>query len=91
MDLQAAEDLVKGVGAYFSTILVAAAGHGAVTDLRTALYEHILAQQFSFMSQRSTGSLMSHITTDVERIQAAVSEVAGDLLKELRAAVNPGA
>jgi len=31
---------------------------------------------------RTTGSLMSHVTTDVEKIQAAVSELAGDLLKE---------
>jgi subfamily B ATP-binding cassette protein MsbA len=74
--------VLKGIGAYFSTTLVAAAGHGAVTDLRNDLYEHILAQPYSFLSRNSTGSLMSHITTDVERVQAAVSEVAGDLLKE---------
>jgi subfamily B ATP-binding cassette protein MsbA len=74
--------LVKGLCSYFSTTLVAAAGQGAVTDLRNALYEHILKQSFSFLGRRTTGSLMSHITTDVEKIQAAVSELAGDLLKE---------
>ncbi len=74
--------LLKGVCSYFSTTLVAAAGQGAVTDLRNALYEHILKQSFSFLGRRTTGSLMSHITTDVEKIQAAVSELAGDVLKE---------
>ncbi len=74
--------LFKGVSAYFSTTLVADAGQRAVTDLRNSLYEHILNQSFAFLGRRTTGSLMSHVTTDVEKIQAAVSELAGDLLKE---------
>ena len=74
--------VVKGGCSYLSTTLVAAAGQGAVTDLRTALYGHVLDQSFTFLSRTSTGSLMSNITTDVEKIQAAVSEIAGDLLKE---------
>jgi subfamily B ATP-binding cassette protein MsbA len=74
--------LAKGLCSYFSTTLVAAAGQHAVTDLRNGLYEHILKQSFAFLGRSTTGSLMSHITTDVEKIQAAVSELAGDLLKE---------
>ncbi len=74
--------LVKGLCSYFSTTLVAEVGQHAVTDLRNGLYEHILKQSFAFLGRSTTGSLMSHITTDVEKIQAAVSELAGDLLKE---------
>ena len=74
--------VVKGISSYFSTTLVAKAGQKAVTDLRNDLYQHILKQSFSFLGRSTTGSLMSHITTDVEKIQAAVSELAGDLLKE---------
>jgi len=74
--------VVKGACSYFSTTLVADAGQHAVTDLRNRLYEHILKQSFAFLGRSTTGSLMSHITTDVEKIQAAVSELAGDLLKE---------
>jgi subfamily B ATP-binding cassette protein MsbA len=74
--------LAKGACSYFSTTLVAAVGHRAVTDLRNALYRHILSQSFTFLGRNTTGSLMSHITNDVERIQNAVSELAGDLLKE---------
>ncbi|MGE0454171.1 MAG: ABC transporter ATP-binding protein [Vicinamibacteria bacterium] len=74
--------LLKGIGSYFATTLVASVGQRAVTDLRNALYDHILKQSFAFLSRHSTGSLMSHITTDVERVQHAVSELAGDLFKE---------
>ena len=74
--------VVKGASSYVSTTLVADAGQRAVSDLRNALYQHILNQSFAFLGRRTTGSLMSHVTTDVEKIQAAVSELAGDLLKE---------
>jgi subfamily B ATP-binding cassette protein MsbA len=74
--------VVKGFCSYLGTTLVASVGQRAVTDLRNALYEHVLNQSFTFLSRNSTGSLMSHITTDVEKIQNAVSEMAGDLLKE---------
>jgi ATP-binding cassette, subfamily B, bacterial MsbA len=73
---------IKGLCSYLSTTLVAAAGQRAVTDLRNALYTHVLNQSFTFLGGHSTGTLMSHITTDVEKIQSAVSELAGDLLKE---------
>ncbi|MGD8896159.1 MAG: ABC transporter transmembrane domain-containing protein [Acidobacteriota bacterium] len=73
---------LKGLSSYFSTTLVADAGQHAVTDLRNALYQHVLGQSFAFLGRSSTGTLMSHITTDVEKIQAAVSELAGDILKE---------
>jgi ATP-binding cassette, subfamily B, bacterial MsbA len=73
---------IKGIAAYLATTLVAAVGQRAVTDLRNALYEHVLNQSFTFLGRHTTGTLMSHITTDVEKIQNAVADVAGDLLKE---------
>ena len=73
---------VKGLCSYLSTTLVAAAGQGAVTDLRNSLYSHVLNQSFTSLARTSTGSLMSNITTDVEKIQYAVAEIAGDVLKE---------
>ena len=73
---------VKGTAAYLATTLVASVGQRAVTDLRNALYEHVLNQSFTFLGRHTTGTLMSHITTDVEKIQNAVADVAGDLLKE---------
>src|SRR3989441_6952067 len=73
---------LKGLCSFLSTTMVAAAGQRAVPHLRNDLYRHVLNQSFTFLSRHSTGSLMSHVTTDVEKIQNAVSEMAGDLLKE---------
>jgi subfamily B ATP-binding cassette protein MsbA len=73
---------LKGLCAFLSTTLVASVGQRAVTDLRNQLYDHVLNQSFTFFSRNTTGTLMSHITTDVEKIQTAVSELAGDVLKE---------
>jgi subfamily B ATP-binding cassette protein MsbA len=73
---------LKGLCAFLSTTLVATVGQRAVTDLRNQLYDHVLNQSYAFFSRNTTGSLMSHITTDVEKIQNAVSELAGDVLKE---------
>ncbi|PYQ07291.1 MAG: hypothetical protein DMF82_04185 [Acidobacteria bacterium] len=58
---------VKGLCSFLSTTMVAAAGQRAVTDLRNDLYRHVLNQSFTFLSRHSTGSLMSHVTTDVWR------------------------
>ncbi|MGH9462609.1 MAG: ABC transporter transmembrane domain-containing protein, partial [Vicinamibacteria bacterium] len=58
--------LAKGVFSYFSTYLMSYVGQRTVMDLRNRLYRHILRQSVDFFSSKSTGTLMSHITTDVE-------------------------
>jgi subfamily B ATP-binding cassette protein MsbA len=74
--------LAKGVFSYFSTYLMSYVGQRTVMDLRNRLYRHILGQSVDFFSAKSTGTLMSHITTDVERVQQAVSEAVGDLMMQ---------
>jgi subfamily B ATP-binding cassette protein MsbA len=74
--------LLKGACSWLSTTLIASVGQHAVTDLRNQLYEHVITQSFTFFSSYSTGTLMSHVTTDVEKLQNAVANVAGDVLKE---------
>ena len=71
--------LLKGIGSYASSYLMADVGQRVVTDLRNALYRHILGQSAGFFAQRTTGQLMSRITNDVGQVQQAVSETAGDL------------
>jgi subfamily B ATP-binding cassette protein MsbA len=75
-------NLLKGVGSYGSSYLMAWVGQRVVTDLRNALYAHILGQSASFFAERSTGELMSRINNDVGQVQQAVSETAGDLARE---------
>jgi len=81
-------NLLKGIGSYGSSYLMAWVGQRVVMDLRNALYSHILGQSASFFGERSTGELMSRINNDVGQVQQAVSETAGDLARETLALVG---
>ena len=80
--------LLKGIGSYVSSYLMADVGQRVVMDLRNALYRHILGQSAGFFAQRTTGQLMSRINNDVGQVQQAVSETAGDLARESLALVG---
>jgi subfamily B ATP-binding cassette protein MsbA len=80
--------LLKGIGSYVSSYLMADVGQRVVTDLRNALYRHILNQSASFFAHGATGRLLSRINNDVGQVQQAVSETAGDLARETLALVG---
>jgi ATP-binding cassette, subfamily B, bacterial MsbA len=79
--------LLKGVGSYISSYLMAGVGQRVVMDVRNALYRHILGQSAAFFAQRSHGQLMSRIGNDVSQVQQAVSETMADLARESLTAV----
>ena len=74
--------LLKGIGAYFSAYLMVDIGQRVVRDLRSLLHRHILEQSAGFFARRTTGQLLSRVTSDVGQVQFAVSETIGDLLQE---------
>ncbi|MCC7416908.1 MAG: ABC transporter ATP-binding protein [Acidobacteria bacterium] len=74
--------VLKGLGSYVSSYLMADVGQRVVMDLRNALYRHILGQSAGFFAQRTTGLLASRISNDVNQVQQAVSETFGDLARE---------
>jgi subfamily B ATP-binding cassette protein MsbA len=80
--------LLKGVGSYVSSYLMADVGQRVVMDLRNALYRHILGQSAGFFAHGATGRLLSRINNDVGQVQQAVSETAGDLARETLALVG---
>ena len=80
--------LLKGVGGYVSSYLMASVGQRVVMDLRNALYRHVLGQSAGFFAQRTTGQLMSRVNNDVAQVQTAVAETAGDLARESLALVG---
>jgi subfamily B ATP-binding cassette protein MsbA len=51
-------------------------------DIRNALYRHILAQSAGFFAEQRSGQLMSLLSNDVNQVQQAASETAGDLARE---------
>src|SRR5215813_1347701 len=74
--------LLKGIGSYISSYLIADVGQRVVMDLRNALFRHILGQSAGFFAHGATGRLLSRINNDVSQVQQAVSETAGDLARE---------
>ena len=74
--------LLKGIGSYVSSYLMADVGQRVVRDLRNALFRHVLGQSAGFFAQRTSGKLNSRINNDVVQVQQAVSETAGDLARE---------
>lgn len=82
--------IAKGLFSYFATYLMSWVGQRTVMDLRNRLYQHVIRQSVDFFKRKSTGTLMSHITNDVEKIQLAVSEAVGDLLMQTFALIGYG-
>jgi len=73
--------VAKGLGEFFATYFINFIGHSVVKDLRDLLYSKIIQQSIGFFTKNSTGRLMSAITSDIEKIQNAVSQVSADFLK----------
>lgn len=74
--------VLKGVCDYLGTYLVNYSGFGTITDLRNELYEATLRRSSSFFHKHSTGSILSTLINDVDRVQVAVSSVIGDFLQQ---------
>ena len=74
--------LLKGLFDYGGTYLANYAGFGMVRDLRNELHRATLRRSVGFFQQYSTGSLLSAIVNDVERVQFAMSSVLAEFLQQ---------
>ena len=74
--------LIKGICDYTGTYLVNYAGFGTITDLRNHLYEATLRRSFSFFHKHATGTILSTLINDVDRVQVALSSVISDFLQQ---------
>ena len=74
--------LVKSVCDYAGTYLVNYAGFGMITDLRNDLYNAVLRRSVAFFQKHTTGTLLSTLINDIERVQFAMSSVLGDFLQQ---------
>ena len=72
----------KGICDYLGTYLVNYAGFGMITDLRNHLYEATLRRSSSFFHKHATGTILSTLINDVDRVQTAVSSVIGEFLQQ---------
>ena len=77
-----ASTLAKGLCDYLGTYLVNYAGFGMITDLRNHLYEATLRRSSSFFHKHATGTILSTLINDVDKVQTAVSSVIGEFLQQ---------
>ena len=77
-----ASTVLKGICDYSGTYLVNYAGFGMITDLRDDLYTALLRRSAAFFSKHTTGTLLSTIINDVERVQYAMSTVLAEFLQQ---------
>ena len=77
-----ASTILKGICDYSGTYLVNHAGFGMITDLRDDLYTALLRRSAAFFSKHTTGTLLSTIINDIERVQYAMSTVLSELLQQ---------
>src|ERR1043165_10171512 len=78
-----ASTILKGIFDYAGTYLVNYAGFGLITDLRDDLYNSILRRSAGFFSKHTTGTLLSTIINDIERVQYAMSSVLAEFLQQV--------
>jgi subfamily B ATP-binding cassette protein MsbA len=77
-----ASAIVKSLADYLGTLLTNKAGFGMITDLRNDLYNSILGRSTAFFQRYPSGTLISTLINDVERVQQAMSTVLSDFLQQ---------
>jgi subfamily B ATP-binding cassette protein MsbA len=74
--------VLKGIFDYAGTYLVNYAGFRMITDLRDDLYNAILRSSAAFFTKHTTGTLLSTIVNDIEKVQFAMSSVLAEFLQQ---------
>jgi subfamily B ATP-binding cassette protein MsbA len=74
--------MLKGLCEYFGNYLVNFTGLSAITDLRQRIFDKVLRQDAQFFETNSTGTLMSSIMNDIDKIQVAVSSMLADWMRQ---------
>ncbi len=75
--------ILKGICDYAGTYLVNHAGFGMITNLRNDLYNSVLRRSAAFFTRHTTGTLISTIINDIERVQFAMSNVLAEFLQQI--------
>jgi len=63
----------KGLGGYIQTYYISYIGQDIVRIVRNKLLHHILKLDMDYFQKKHSGELISRITNDINRVQAAVS------------------
>src|ERR1700722_16600202 len=74
--------VIKNICDYTGTLLANKAGFGMITDIRNDLYNSILRRSTAFFQRHTSGTLISTLINDVERVQSAMATVMSDFLQQ---------
>ena len=78
-----ASTLLKSLCDYAGTYLVNYAGFGMIMDMRDDLYQAILRRSVAFFQKHATGTILSTLINDIERVQFAMSSVLSEFLQQI--------
>ena len=73
---------VKGVCDFAANYLVNHAGFSGVRDMRNDVYNVVLHQSPAFFQSKNTGTLISSLVSDIEKVQSAFSHFLADLMRQ---------
>jgi ATP-binding cassette, subfamily B, bacterial MsbA len=79
--------VIRGICDYAGNYLVNHAGYGLITDLRNTLYDRILKRSIAFFSRNPTGTLLSTVINDVEKVQVTFTIALAEFLQQFFALV----
>lgn len=74
--------LAKNIFGYMQAYYLATVEQGLIKDMRNSVYKHLHKLPMSFFKNEKTGNLISRITNDVNVVQASVSAVFLNLIRE---------
>jgi len=75
--------IIKSICDYLGTLLANKTGFGMITDLRNDLYDSLLRRSTAFFQRHTSGTLISTLINDVERVQTAMATILSDFLQQL--------
>jgi subfamily B ATP-binding cassette protein MsbA len=75
--------VIKSTCDYLGTLLANKAGFGMITDLRNEFYDSMLRRSTAFFQRHTTGTLVSTLINDVERVQTAMATILIDFLQQI--------
>jgi subfamily B ATP-binding cassette protein MsbA len=64
------------------TLLANKAGFGMITDLRNDFYNSMMRRSTAFFQRHTSGTLISTLINDVERVQTAMATILSDFLQQ---------
>jgi subfamily B ATP-binding cassette protein MsbA len=75
--------VLKSICDYLGTYLINYAGFGMIMDMRDDLYQAILRRSVQFFQTHATGTILSTLINDIERVQFAMSSVLSEFLQQI--------